>query len=51
MPEQFDGKVGDFIDAWIEKFETRFRHRKQVEGTIEERSRIETVIQNTRGRQ
>ena len=27
MPEQFNGKVGDFIDAWIEKFETWFRHR------------------------
>ena len=48
MPEQFNGKVGDFIDAWIEKFETWFRHREQVEGTIEERTRIETAIQNTK---
>ena len=48
MPEQFNGKVGDFIDAWIEKFETWFRHREQVEGTIKERTRIETAIQNTK---
>ena len=46
MPEQFNGKVGDFIDAWIEKFETWFRHREQIEGTIEERTRVETAIQN-----
>jgi hypothetical protein len=48
MPEQFNGRVGDFIDAWIEKFETWFRHREQVEGTIKERTRIETAIQNTK---
>ena len=22
MPEKFDGKVGDFIEAWLEEFET-----------------------------
>ena len=48
MPEQFNGKVGDFIDAWLEKFETWFRHREHVEGTIKERTRVETAIQNTK---
>ena len=28
MPEKFDGKVGDFIEAWLEQFETWFRHRE-----------------------
>ena len=22
MPEKFDGKIGDFIEAWLEQFET-----------------------------
>jgi len=48
MPEQFNGKVGDFIDAWIKKFETWFHHCEQIEGTIEEHTRIETAIQNTK---
>src|SRR5437667_11670194 len=48
MPEQFNGKVGDFIEAWLEQFETWFRHREQVEGDINERTRIETAIQNTK---
>ena len=48
MPEQFNGKVGDFIEAWLEQFETWFRHREQVEGDINERTRIETDIQNTK---
>jgi hypothetical protein len=47
MPEKFDGKVGDFIEAWLEQFETWFRHREQVEGPVDERTRIETAIQNT----
>jgi len=48
MPEKFDGKVGDFIEAWLEQFETWFRHREQVEGTVGNRTRIETAIQNTK---
>ena len=48
MPEQFNGKIGHFIDAWLEKFETRFRHREQVAGTILERTRVETAIKNTK---
>jgi hypothetical protein len=38
----------NFINAWLEKFETWSRHREQVEGTIEERTRIEATIQNTK---
>src|SRR5437773_3417793 len=48
MPEQFNGKVSDFIEAWLEQFETWFRHREQVKGDINERTRIETAIQNTK---
>src|SRR4030095_4712366 len=48
MPEQFNGKVGDFIEAWLEQFETWFRHRERVEGNINEHTKIETAIQNTK---
>ena len=48
MPEKFDGKIGDFIEAWLEQFETWFRHREQVEGLVEDRMCIETTIQNTK---
>lgn len=48
MPEQFNGRVGGFIDAWPEKFATWFRHREQVEGKIQERTCVETAIQNTK---
>jgi hypothetical protein len=48
MPEKFDGKVGDFIEAWLEQFETWFRHREQVEGMVEPRTRVATAIQNTK---
>ena len=48
MPEKFDGKVEDFIEAWLEQFQTWFRHREQVEGTVEARTCIETAIQNTK---
>jgi len=48
MPEKFDGKVSDFIEAWLEQFETWFCHREQVEGPVQECMRIETAIQNTK---
>jgi hypothetical protein len=32
IPEKFDGKIGDKIDAWLKKFETWYRHREQAEG-------------------
>src|SRR5579862_3248001 len=48
MPEKFDGRVGDYIEAWLEQFETWFRHREQVEGTVKLRDRVETAIQNTK---
>jgi hypothetical protein len=48
MPERFNGKVGDYIHAWLEQFETWFRHREQVEGAVLERTRIETAMQNTK---
>jgi hypothetical protein len=47
MSERFNGKVGDYIHAWLEQFETWFRHREQVEGAVLERTRIETAMQNT----
>src|SRR4030095_11331537 len=36
MPEQFNGKVGDFIEAWLEQFETWVHYRERVEGNINE---------------
>ena len=26
MPDKFHGKVGDFIEGWLEQFETWFHH-------------------------
>jgi len=34
MPDEFDGKVSDCIDAKLEQFKTWFHYRKQVEGKI-----------------
>ena len=48
MPEKFNEKVEDFIEAWLEQFETWFRHREQVEKSIDDHIRIETSIQNTK---
>src|SRR5271169_4372616 len=47
MPDKFDGKVGDFVDAWLEQFKTWFRHREQVEGKVKQRTQVETAVQNT----
>ena len=49
MPDKFDGKVGDFVDSWLEQFQTWFAHCEKVEGPVDTRTRIETAIQNTRG--
>jgi hypothetical protein len=49
MPDKFTGKVGDYIDSWLEQFETWFRHREMVEGTVEEDMKVDTAIQNTSG--
>ena len=49
MPDKFDGKFGDYIDGWLEQFQTWFAHREKVEGPVDPRTRIETAIQNTRG--
>ena len=46
MPDKFDGKVGDFIEVWLEQFETWFHHQKQVEGPVDPRTHIDTAIQN-----
>ena len=47
MPDKFNGKIGDFIEAWLEQFEIWFRHRTLVEGPINERECIETAILDT----
>src|SRR5436305_15268508 len=45
MPEKFNGRVGDFIEAWLEQFKTWFHHRALVEGaSVEEREQVETAI-------
>src|SRR5579859_6115849 len=50
MPDKFTGKVGDYIDSWLEQFETWFRHREMAEGTtVEEEMNVDTAIQNTSG--
>jgi len=49
MPDKFDGKIGDYIDGWLEQFQTWFAHREKVEGPVDPRTRIETAIQNTHG--
>jgi len=48
MPDKFDGKVGDFIEAWLEQFETWFHHQEQVKGPVDHCTCIDTAIQNTK---
>ena len=48
MPDKFDMRVGDFIEAQLEQFETQFHHREHIEEPIERRMRVETAIQNTK---
>jgi hypothetical protein len=48
-PDKFDGKVGDYIETWIEQFETWFSHREHIEGMVEDPERIDTAIQTTAG--
>ena len=48
MPDKFDGRVKDFIEAQLEQFETQFCHREHIEGPIEGRMHVETAIQNTK---
>ena len=47
MPEKFTGKIGDYIDGWLEQFETWFRHREAVEGPLQDEEKVDTAIQNT----
>ncbi|TMC16245.1 MAG: hypothetical protein E6J34_20320 [Chloroflexi bacterium] len=50
MPEKFDGRIGDKIDAWLKRFETWYRHREQVEGcVVDPREQIDTAASNTEG--
>src|SRR5436305_13766949 len=45
MPEKFNGRVGDFIEAWLEQFKTWFHHRALVEGaSVEEREQVEPAM-------
>jgi len=48
IPDKFDGKVGDFIEAWLEQFETWFHHREQVKGPLDPHTCIDTTTQNTK---
>ena len=47
MPEKFDGRVGDYIDNWIDQFQTWFNHRERSEQVaVDDRERIEIAIQD-----
>ena len=48
-PDKFDGKVGDYIETWLEQFQTWFKHREQVESKVDKRHQVETAIQTTAG--
>jgi hypothetical protein len=48
-PDKFDGKVGDYIEDWLEQFETWFGYHEQVKGELENAHKIDTAIQTTAG--
>jgi hypothetical protein len=47
MPDKFDGKIGDYIDTWLEQFETWFRHVANFEREVDDRMKVETAVQQT----
>ena len=47
MPEKFDGRIGEYIESWIERFEIWFRYRERYDAGVDQRERIETAIQDT----
>jgi hypothetical protein len=46
-PTKFDGKIGDAVENWLEGWEMRFKHRKNQDGVMDKRSKIEIAMQNT----
>ena len=46
-PDKFDGKIGDAVENWLKGWELWFKHREKQDGTVEERTKIETAMQST----
>src|SRR5579859_2148362 len=47
MPKTFDGKVGDYVENWLESFQVWFNHREKAEDVeMDEREKIDTAIQS-----
>ena len=44
--DKFDGKIGDTVENWLKGWELWFKHREKQDGEIDERTKIETAIQN-----
>src|SRR5579859_5922008 len=42
MPKTFDGKVGDYVENWLESFQVWFNHREKAEDVeMDEREKID----------
>jgi hypothetical protein len=47
MPSMFNGKVGDYIENWLEQFQSWFLHSERVEqAPVDDREKIETAMQS-----
>src|SRR5579859_5931108 len=47
MPKTFDGKVGDYVENWLESFQVWFNHCEKAEDVeMDEHEKIDTAIQS-----
>jgi hypothetical protein len=45
MESKFNGKVGDYIENWLEQFQTWFTHRERVEGApVDDAESLASVV-------
>src|SRR5437762_1930913 len=45
-PERFNGKIGDSVENWLNRWELWFKHREKQDGLEDERTKIETAMQS-----
>ena len=46
-PSKFEGKIGDYVDTWLEGFEAWFEHVEDVDGELTNKTKIQTAVQTT----
>jgi len=47
MPKTFNGKVGDYVENWLESFQVWFNHLEKAEDVeMDEHEKIDTAVQS-----